>query len=135
MRSIASSTADSIPRPSRSIFRKPASPQLSLSHWQIWRPAIAAGCTGTRSISGRVVAGGREGAPGRDGLEGRRAGRLTADGADARAAAAAGRQRVAGAAGAAHLVRTLARELEHLPVEQEEARQAEPRDQRELVVE
>ena len=54
MRSIASSTAESIPSPSRSIFRKPASPQLSLSHWQICRPAIAAGCTGTRSISGRV---------------------------------------------------------------------------------
>ena len=24
-----------------------------MSHWQSWRPAIAAGCTGTRSISGR----------------------------------------------------------------------------------
>ena len=52
--STASSTAESIPSPSRSIFRKPASAQESLSHWQIWRPAIAAGCTGTRSISGRV---------------------------------------------------------------------------------
>ena len=42
-----SSTADSMPRPSRSIFRKPASPQESLSHWQIVRPSIAAGCSGT----------------------------------------------------------------------------------------
>ena len=49
-----SSTAESIPSPSRSILRKPASEHESLSHWQIWRPAIAAGCTGTRSISGRV---------------------------------------------------------------------------------
>ena len=49
-----SSTADSIPRPSRSIFRKPASAQESLSHWQIWRPSIAAGCTGTSSTSGRL---------------------------------------------------------------------------------
>src|SRR6266542_1855309 len=53
IRSTHSSTADSIPRPSRSIFRKPASAQESLSHWHIWRPAIAAGCTGTSSTSGR----------------------------------------------------------------------------------
>ena len=52
--STQSSTAESIPSPSRSILRKPASAQESLSHWQSWRPAIAAGCTGTRSISGRV---------------------------------------------------------------------------------
>ncbi len=32
--STQSSTAESIPRPSRSIFRKPASAQESLSHWQ-----------------------------------------------------------------------------------------------------
>ena len=37
MRSTHSSTAESIPRPSRSIFTKPASAQESLSHWQIWR--------------------------------------------------------------------------------------------------
>ena len=37
------STADSIPSPSRSILRKPASAQESLSHWTIWRPSIAAG--------------------------------------------------------------------------------------------
>ena len=48
------STADSIPRPSRSIFRKPASAHESLSHWTSWRPSIAAGCTGQMSISGRV---------------------------------------------------------------------------------
>ena len=48
------STADSIPSPSRSIFRKPASAQESLSHWTSWRPSIAAGCTGQISISGWV---------------------------------------------------------------------------------
>ena len=51
--STQSSTAESIPRPSRSIFRKPASAHESLSHWQICRPSIAAGCTGTSSTSGR----------------------------------------------------------------------------------
>src|SRR5262249_11191850 len=54
IRSTASSTAESIPSPSRSILRKPASAQESLSHWQIWRPVMAAGWTGTMSISGRV---------------------------------------------------------------------------------
>ena len=48
------STAESIPSPSRSIFRKPASAQESLSHWHICRPSIAAGTTGQQSISGRV---------------------------------------------------------------------------------
>ena len=48
-----SSTQESIPSPSRSILRKPASAQESLSHWQSWRPAIAAGCTGTSSTRGR----------------------------------------------------------------------------------
>ena len=52
--STQSSTAESIPSPSRSIFRKPASAQESLSHWQICRPSIAAGCTGTSSTSGRA---------------------------------------------------------------------------------
>ena len=52
--STQSSTAESIPRPSRSILRKPASEHESLSHWQSWRPAIAAGWTGTSSTSGRV---------------------------------------------------------------------------------
>ena len=48
------STAESIPSPSRSIFRKPASAQESLSHCAICRPSIAAGCTGQMSTSGRV---------------------------------------------------------------------------------
>ncbi len=49
------STAESIPRPSRSIFRKPASAQESLSHWTICLPSIAAGTTGQQSISGLVA--------------------------------------------------------------------------------
>ena len=49
------STAESIPSPSRSIFRNPASAQESLSHWAIWRPSMAAGTTGQQSISGRVA--------------------------------------------------------------------------------
>ena len=57
------------------------------------------------------------------------------DRADARAAAAAGRQRVPRAARAAHLERALARQLEHLPVQQEETGETEPRDQLQLVVE
>ena len=48
------STAESMPSPSRSIFRKPASAHESLSHWAICRPSIAAGTTGQRSISGCV---------------------------------------------------------------------------------
>ena len=40
--------------PSRSIFRKPASEQESLSHCASWRPSIAAGTSGTQSTSGRV---------------------------------------------------------------------------------
>ena len=49
------STAESIPSPSRSIFRKPASAQESLSHCTICRPSIAAGTTGQQSISGLVA--------------------------------------------------------------------------------
>ena len=49
------STAESIPRPSRSIFRKPASAHESLSHWTICLPSIAAGTTGQQSISGLVA--------------------------------------------------------------------------------
>ena len=49
------STAESIPSPSRSIFRKPASAQESLSHCTICLPSIAAGTTGQQSISGRVA--------------------------------------------------------------------------------
>ena len=54
MSSTVRSTAESIPSPSRSIFRKPASEQESLSHWEICRPSIAAGTTGQQSTSGRV---------------------------------------------------------------------------------
>src|SRR6478735_2028397 len=49
------STAESIPSPSRSILRKPASPQESLSHWMICRPSIAAGMTGQTAIGGIAV--------------------------------------------------------------------------------
>ena len=72
---------------------------------------------------------------GLDGVDVREAGQVADDRADARAAPAPRRQRMARPAGAAHLERALAGELEHLPVEQEEPREAEPRDQRELVVE
>ena len=48
------STAERFPSPSRSIFRKPASAQESLSHWTICLPAIAAGTTGQQSINGLV---------------------------------------------------------------------------------
>src|SRR4026208_2113403 len=47
-----SSTAESIPRPSRSIFRKPASAQESLSHWQSLRPPTAARSPGPRATRG-----------------------------------------------------------------------------------
>ena len=49
------STAESMPRPSRSIFRKPASAQESLSHCTICLPSIAAGTTGQQSISGLLA--------------------------------------------------------------------------------
>ena len=227
-----------------------------MSHWQIWRPAIAAGCTGTRSISGRVeitippgcwemwrgrpaiscvssrkacqrgpgvaagdavelladagrvpavgdarepfelaerqaerladvadraaAAVGREGrdergvlaavalgdgddqlladvarevevdvghrdelvveeAPERevrlDRVDVREAGEVADDRADARAPPPPRRQDVPRRAGPAHLERAGAGELEHLPVEQEEAGEAEPRDQRQLGLE
>ena len=48
------STAESIPSPSRSIFRKPASAHESLSHCTSWRPVIAAGWIGQISQSGSV---------------------------------------------------------------------------------
>ena len=52
MRSRHSSTALSMPRPSRSIFTNPASAQESLSHWQMRLPSMAAGTTGTSSTNG-----------------------------------------------------------------------------------
>ena len=72
---------------------------------------------------------------GRDRVDVREAGQVADDRADRAAAAAARRERVARRAAAAHLARDLARELEHLPVEQEEAGEAELVDQRQLLVE
>ena len=62
---------------------------------------------------------------GLDRVDVREAGQVADDRADRAAAAAARRQRVARRAGAAHLEGDLARELEHLPVEQEEAGEPE----------
>ena len=64
-----------------------------------------------------------------------RPGQVADDRADARAAAAAGRQQHPRRVGAAHLERHLAGDLEHLVVQQEEARQPVVADQRELLVE
>ena len=71
----------------------------------------------------------------RDRVDVREARQVADERADRGAAAAAGRQDVPHRAGAAHLERHLARELEHLPVEQEEAGETELVDQRELVLE
>ena len=65
----------------------------------------------------------------------REAGQVADDRADRRAAPAARRQHVARRVVAAHLARTVGGELEHLVVEQEEPVEAEPVDQRELLVE
>ena len=46
---IASSSAASMPRPSRSILMMPRSAQSSLSHWTTRRPGIVAGSIGTTS--------------------------------------------------------------------------------------
>ncbi len=48
---IASSSAASIPRPSRSTLTIPMSAQSSLSHWTTTRPGIDAGSSGTTSSS------------------------------------------------------------------------------------
>ena len=71
----------------------------------------------------------------RDRVDVREAGQVADERADRGAAPAAGRQDVPHRAGAAHLERNLSRELEHLPVEQEEAGEAELVDQRELLLE
>ena len=71
----------------------------------------------------------------RDRIDVREAGQVADERADRRAAPAPGRQDVPHRAGAAHLERDLARELEHLPVEEEEAGEAELVDQRELLLE
>ena len=71
----------------------------------------------------------------RDRVDVREAGEVTDERADRRAAPAARRQDVAHRARPAHLVRDLARELEHLPVEQEEAGEPELADEVELLLE
>src|SRR5439155_2156366 len=65
----------------------------------------------------------------RDRIDVREPGQVADERADARAAASPRRQRMARRARAPHLERALAGELEHLPVEQEEPREPEPRDE------
>ena len=72
---------------------------------------------------------------GRDRVDVREAGQVADERPDRRAAPATGRQHVPHRARAAHLEGDLARELEHLPVQQEEAGEAELVDQRELLLE
>src|SRR5215210_2196343 len=222
------STAESIPSPSRSILRKPASAHDSLSHCTIWRPSIAAGWIGHSSASDSVEttmppecwetwrgrpwasrtsrasarqsldldrrqperlaevvhrparAVGREGGDERravvavtlvhardedladvarevevdvgergdllveeapekevalDRVDVREAGQVADDRRHARPPAATGRKQGARGVGAAHLVSDLARELEQVAVEQEEAGEAERADDRELLLE
>ena len=71
----------------------------------------------------------------RDRVDVREAGQVADDRADRAAAPPPGRQEAAGRVAAAHLQRALPRELEHLPVEQEEAGEPELVDQRELALE
>ena len=70
-----------------------------------------------------------------DRVDVREPGQVADDRADRASAAAAGREDVARDGSAAHLERDLARQLEHLPVQQEEAGQPELADQGELLVE
>ncbi len=65
----------------------------------------------------------------------REAGQVADERTDARTAASPRRQHVPRRSWAAHLERALARKFEHFPVQQEETRQPEPRDQRQLLVE
>src|SRR5204862_7023809 len=69
---------------------------------------------------------------GLDGIDVREPREVADERADRAAAAAARREDVASRGAAAHLERTLARELEHLPVEQEEPGEAELLDQHQL---
>jgi len=71
----------------------------------------------------------------RDRIDVREAGQVADERADRGPSAAPGRQDVPHRAGAADLERHLARELEHLPVEEEEAGQAELVDERKLLLE
>src|SRR6185436_18367493 len=70
--------------------------------------------------------------PGRDRVNVREAGQVADDRADGASPAPAGREQVARRAGSPHLERDLTRELENLPVEEEEAGEAELGDEREL---
>ena len=70
-----------------------------------------------------------------DGIDVREPGQVADDRADRAAAATPGRERVPRRVAAADLVRDVARELEHLVVEEEEAGEPELVDQPELVVE
>src|SRR5205823_9036665 len=69
------------------------------------------------------------------GVDVREPGQVADDRADRAPPAAAGREDVPRNRVAAHLASAVARQLEHLPVEQEKARQAELVDQRQLLVE
>ena len=69
-----------------------------------------------------------------DRVDVREAGQVADDRADRAAAAAPGRERVAWRAGAAHVDGDLAGELEHLPVQQEEAGELQLGDEGELLV-
>ena len=65
----------------------------------------------------------------------REPGQVADERADGGAAPPAGRQQVAHRASPAHLERDFARELEHLPVQEEEAGEPELVDERQLLVE
>ncbi len=70
-----------------------------------------------------------------DRIDVREPGQIADDRADGAPAPATGRQAAPRRAGPSHLGSDLVRELEHLPVEQEEAREPELVDQRQLVLE
>ena len=70
----------------------------------------------------------------RDGIDVREAGEVADDRADRASSPAAGRKECARRVGAAHLPRALARELEHLVVEEEEPGEPELVDERELAL-
>ena len=72
---------------------------------------------------------------GLDGIDVREPGQVADDRADRAAPPAAGRKDVPGDGSASDLERDLPRQLEHLPVQQEETRQAELADQGKLLVE
>jgi hypothetical protein len=74
-----------------------------------------------------------EGEPGGDGVDVGEPGQIADERADRAPASPSRREEVAGRAGAADLERDLARELEHLPVEKEEAGEAELGDERQLL--